>query len=75
LPLSWHPLTLFLLTNVSVTATGGPAVQIAAAAGESTTVTVSAGQVAQFNLQATPGNGFNGTLTFSCSGVPFGQPA
>lgn len=57
---------------VSITGTGTPAVQIGAASGGSTTVTVSAGQPAQFNLQATPANGFTGTLTFTCSGVPFG---
>jgi len=57
---------------VSITGTGAPAVQIAAAPGGSTTVSVSAGQAAQFNLQATAGNGFSGTLSFTCSGVPFG---
>jgi len=57
---------------VSITGTGAPAVQIAAASGGSTTASVSAGQAAQFNLQATPGNGFSGTLSFTCSGVPFG---
>jgi hypothetical protein len=35
-------------------------------------VSVTAGQQAQFNLTATPGNGFSGTLTFACSGAPFG---
>ena len=48
-----------------------PAVSINAATGSSTSLSVSAGQTAQFNLTATPGSGFNGTLTFTCSGVPF----
>ena len=56
---------------VSVTGTGVPAAQI----GGTTAVAVNAGQPAQFNLQAISGNGFNGTLTFSCSGVPFVQRA
>ena len=57
---------------VSISGTGVSAAQIGAATNGSTTATVSAGQAAQFNLQATPANGFNGTLTFTCSGVPFG---
>jgi hypothetical protein len=57
---------------VSITGTGAPAVQIAAASGGATTASVSAGQAAQFNLQAVPGNGFSGTLSFTCSGAPFG---
>ncbi|HTP67505.1 MAG TPA: choice-of-anchor D domain-containing protein [Dongiaceae bacterium] len=57
---------------ISITGTGAPAVQIGAASGGSTIANVSAGQPAQFNLQATPGNGFTGTLTFTCAGVPFG---
>lgn len=43
---------------------------ISAATGSSTSLSVSAGQTAQFNLTATPGAGFNGTLTFTCSDVP-----
>ena len=54
--------------TVSITGTSGPAAQIAG----TTTVTVSAGQPAQFNLQAVAGPDFSGTLTFSCSGIPFG---
>lgn len=36
-----------------------------------TSASVSAGQTAQFNLQVTPGAGFNGTVSFTCSGVAF----
>jgi len=57
---------------VSISGTGVSAVQIGAAPSGSTTATVAAGQAAQFNLQAIAGNGFNGSLTFTCTGVPFG---
>ena len=40
--------------------------------GGSTVATVSAGQTGIYNLQATPGPDFTGTITFTCSGVPFG---
>jgi len=43
---------------------------IAAAAGSSLSATVTAGQTAQFNLQATPGTGFAGSVTFACAGAP-----
>jgi hypothetical protein len=50
-----------------------PAVLLNASAnGGSTVATVSAGQTATYNLQATPGPNFTGTITFACSGVPFG---
>jgi 6-phosphogluconolactonase (cycloisomerase 2 family) len=50
-----------------------PAVLLNAAAnGGATTATVSAGQTANYSLQATPGPNFAGTITFACSGVPFG---
>ncbi len=50
-----------------------PAVLLnASASGGSTTATVSAGQTANYNLQAIPGPNFTGTITFTCSGVPFG---
>jgi hypothetical protein len=48
------------------------AVTIVTPAGGSTTASLSAGQTAQFNLQAVPSPGFSGTLTFACSGAPFG---
>jgi 6-phosphogluconolactonase (cycloisomerase 2 family) len=40
--------------------------------GGSTVATVPAGQIATYNLQAMPGPNFTGTITFACSGVPFG---
>jgi hypothetical protein len=48
------------------TAPGTPTI-----AGATTTASVSAGQPAQFNLTASAGPNFTGTLTFACSGVPF----
>jgi len=58
--------------SLSLSGTGTAAVTIGVSIGGSTTATLSAGQTAQFNLQATPGSGFTGTLSFGCSGVPFG---
>jgi 6-phosphogluconolactonase (cycloisomerase 2 family) len=40
--------------------------------GGSTSATVSAGQAAQFQLQFTPGTGFTGTISLTCSGAPVG---
>ena len=57
---------------LSIIGNATPAASINAATGSSTSVSVSAGQTAQFNLTASPGAGFNGTITFVCSGVPFG---
>lgn len=58
--------------SVSLSGTALPAATVSVAAGGSTTATLTAGQTAQFNLQAIPGAGFNGTLSFTCSGAPFG---
>lgn len=49
-----------------------PAASFNPPSGGSTTASVNAGQTAQFELTATPGSGFSGTLTFTCSGAPFG---
>ena len=57
---------------VTLNATAVPAATIAAAAGATLSASVSAGQTATFNLQATPGAGFSGTLAFVCSGMPVG---
>jgi len=58
---------------VAISGTALPAVTLgAAAAGGNTTASVTAGQSAQFNLQAVPGTGFSGTLTFACTGAPLG---
>ncbi len=57
---------------LSINGTAATAVSIAPQSGGSAAVSVSAGQTAQFNLIATPAVGFNGTMTFTCSGAPFG---
>jgi hypothetical protein len=56
--------------SVTINGTATPAAMFAAQAGASTSATVNAGQPAQFNLQATPGTGFSGMLTFTCLGLP-----
>jgi hypothetical protein len=58
--------------SVTIYGNASPAATVAASTGGSTTASVSAGQTAQYNLQATPGAGFNGTLSFMCSGAPLG---
>jgi len=58
--------------TVTINGTAVTAVTIVAVTGTTLSVSVSAGQPAQFNLQATPGAGFNGTLAFACSGAPVG---
>ncbi len=57
---------------ITINGTALAAVTIVTPAGGSTTASLSAGQTAQFNLQAVASAGFNGTLTFACSGAPFG---
>lgn len=57
--------------TVNIAGTGGVAAQISAAPGTgATALSISAGQSAQFNLQITPGSGFGGALTLTCSGAP-----
>ncbi|HTB95170.1 MAG TPA: choice-of-anchor D domain-containing protein [Candidatus Sulfotelmatobacter sp.] len=57
---------------VTINATAVAAVTIVAAAGATLSASVSAGQTAQFILQATAGPGFSGSLAFACSGAPTG---
>lgn len=57
---------------VTINGTAVTAVTFAAAPGATLSASVSAGQTAQFNLQALPGAGFSGTLSFACSGAPTG---
>ena len=57
---------------VAVNGTAAQPVSIGAAGNGSTSASVAAGQTAQFLLQATPGPGFTGTLSFTCAGQPFG---
>jgi hypothetical protein len=65
------------ILNVNDNATGSPQqvsasgtatdFQLAVASSGSTSVTISAGETATFNLQAAPINGFSGTLSMSCT--------
>jgi hypothetical protein len=55
---------------VTINGTAVTAVTFAVAPGATSSASVGAGQTAQFNLQAMPGAGFSGTLTFVCSGAP-----
>lgn len=60
------PQTIDATGNANPAVTGGPA------PGGSTAATVSAGQPAHYQLQLTPGPGFTGTVSLTCSGVPLG---
>jgi hypothetical protein len=57
--------------TVSLSATANPAFTPGPAPnGGSTTASVSAGQTAQFLLQLTPGTGYSGAVSLTCSGAP-----
>ena len=56
--------------TISLSATVTPALTISPAAPGSTSVTVTAGQTATFNLLLTPGPGFAGSASFVCAGTP-----
>jgi len=56
----------------SLSATANPAFAVAAVAGSSTTASVTAGQMAQYQMQLTPGPGYSGTVSLTCSGAPLG---
>lgn len=58
--------------SVTINGTATAAAVIAPPSGSATSASVSAGQMAQYNLQATAGTGFSGVLTFTCSGAPTG---
>lgn len=58
--------------SVTINGNANVAALLAAAAGASMSASVSAGQPAQYQLQATPGVGYSGTLSFTCSGLPLG---
>jgi hypothetical protein len=60
------PQTVQIKGNANPAFTPGPA------PGGSTTASVSAGQPAQFQLQLTPGAGYTGTVSLTCSGAPLG---
>ncbi len=57
---------------INIAGNANPAVTLGAAPAGSTTATVAAGQPAQYNLQITPGVGYTGTVSLSCSGAPQG---
>jgi len=57
--------------SVSVTVANGPAyIALFPAPNSNTSVTVAAGGTAYYLLNLTSGNGFNGTVSLNCSGVP-----
>jgi hypothetical protein len=56
--------------TIAISASVNPALTIAPATTGGTSVTVTAGQTASYTLQLTPGGGFTGTASFTCTGVP-----
>ena len=58
--------------SISLSATANPAFTPGPAPNGSMTATVSAGQPAQYMLQLTPGAGYTGTVSLTCSGAPLG---
>ncbi len=57
---------------INIGGNANPAVTLGAAPTGSTTAIVAAGQPAQYNLQITPGAGYTGTVSLTCSGAPAG---
>jgi hypothetical protein len=86
IPITFAPLaagirtTTLVITNdastspqyVALNGTATPAITVAPAQNGSTSATVTAGQPASYNLQLTPGAGYTGTVSFSCTGAPVG---
>jgi len=58
--------------TVTLTAVANPAITAGPAPNGSTSASVNPGQTAQFQLQMTPGQGYTGTVSLSCSGAPLG---
>src|SRR5260370_3892591 len=58
--------------TISLGAIANPAFTASAAPGGSTTASVTAGQTAQYQLQLTPGPGYSGTVSLTCTGAPLG---
>ncbi len=57
---------------INVGGNANPAVIAGPAPNGSTSVSITAGQTAQFNLQMTPGQGYTGAVSLICSGAPLG---
>jgi Cep192 domain 4 len=57
---------------ISVGGNANPAVIAGPAPNGSTAVSITPGQTAQFNLQMTPGAGYSGVVSLTCSGAPVG---
>lgn len=58
--------------TIPVGGNASPAITLGPAPGASTTVTVSAGQTAVYNLQITPGAGYTGGVALAYSSAPLG---
>jgi 6-phosphogluconolactonase (cycloisomerase 2 family) len=57
--------------SITLNGTAGPAFTLEAGSNAgSTSATVTAGQTATYNLQLTPGPGFTGSVSFTCTGAP-----
>jgi Abnormal spindle-like microcephaly-assoc'd, ASPM-SPD-2-Hydin len=57
---------------IDVKGNANPAFSVTAAPGSSTTASVTAGQLAQYQMVLTPGPGYSGSVSFTCSGAPLG---
>jgi hypothetical protein len=58
--------------TVQVKGNANAAFSAGTAQGGSMTVSVSAGQTAQYQMQLTPGPGYSGSVSLACSGAPLG---
>lgn len=56
--------------SISVSGTAPAAAVVAPGTTGNTSASITAGQTAQFSLQVTPGTGFSGNVTFTCTGAP-----
>lgn len=57
---------------INVSGNVNPAFSAGAAPGGSATASVTAGQMAQYQMQLTPGPGYSGSVSLACSGAPLG---
>ena len=57
---------------IQASGNANPAFTAGAAPGGSMSASVAAGQLAQYQLQLTPGVGYSGSVSFACSGAPLG---